>query len=94
MDGSGGLPQLRCGIAQRVFDEKRFAGKPACGVAPVDAKLVLTLDRDVNPRLRRVEVEVARAELHAVAGLDRCSIRQHAVLEAEDLDRAGIDRIV
>src|SRR5262249_30837972 len=94
VDGASCLPQLRCGIAQRVLDEKRFAGKPGRGVALVGVKLVLALDRDVNPGLRRMEVEVSRAELHAVAGLDRGNIAKHAVLEAEHLDRAGIDRTI
>ena len=78
-----------CGIGERFLDEHRLAGQPGRRVALVDVELVLALDRHVDPRLGRMEVEMPRPEMHAVAGLDRGELRQHAVLEAEVLSDPG-----
>src|SRR5262249_56648860 len=60
---------------------------------PVDMQLVLPLDRDVDPGLARVEIEMARAEAEPVAGRDRGEVREHAVLEAEELEGTRILRL-
>ncbi len=60
----------------------------------VDVELVLALNRDIDPWLRRVEVEMPRPEVHAVTGLDRNEICEHAVFEAEGFDRAWVHRVI
>ena len=56
----------------------------------VQVELVLTFHADVDPRPRRMKVEMARTELHAVVGLDGCEVCQHPTAEMVDLDRAGV----
>src|SRR5437660_9856673 len=54
----------------------------------------LALDRHIDPRLRRMKVEMAWPKLHSVPRLDRREIRQHAALETVGLDRTRVHRVV
>jgi len=56
----------------------------------VDVKLVLPLDRDIDPRLKGMEVEMTRAEAKPASRRDRSQARERAALECEELERAGI----
>ena len=94
VDRAGALAQRRFRVGERLLDEDRLAGEAGRRIALVDVELVLALDRHIDPRLGRVEIEMPRAEMHAVARLDRRELRQHAALEGECLDRAGVHRIV
>src|SRR5262249_49983355 len=53
-------------------------------------ELVLPLDRDIDPGLARVEIEMPRPEAKPRSRCDRRQAGQHAALEAEDLDGARI----
>jgi len=56
--------------------------------------LVLRLDRHVDPRFGRMEIEVSRAELFSSVGRDRYLVGQYAVLIVEDFQRARVFRFV
>src|SRR5262249_58687192 len=94
MQRADALTKPRVGVGQRLLDEYWIARKSDLQIAVIDIELVLALDRDVDPRLRRVEVEMPRPELHAVARLDRAKLREHAVAEAVGLQRAWVHRVV
>src|SRR2546425_689187 len=81
------LPERRLRIGERFLHEHRLARKPGCGLSPVDIEFVLALDRHIDPRLRRMKVEMAWPKLHSVPRLDRREIRQHGALETVGLDR-------
>src|ERR1700720_2643527 len=87
---SGGLAYFRFRIGQRILGEHRRAHEAGGRIALIDIKLVLPLYRDEHPGLRRMEVEVARAEAEPIAGRDRGQTAQCAVVEAERLDRAWV----
>src|SRR5207244_11520243 len=55
-----------------------------------DIELVLALERDVHPGLRRMKVEMSRSEAVAAPRSDRRPVRELAVLETENLERTGI----
>src|SRR5262249_69400 len=80
-------------VGQRLLDEQRLMARRAGAIELVDVKLVLPLDRDVDPWLARMEVEMARPETEPVARRDRGEVRERAVLEAKHLERAGILRL-
>src|SRR5262245_17928782 len=91
VDRAGALRRLDVdGIGERLLDERRVAAERAVRRQPVDIELVLPLDRDEHPRLARVEIEMPRPEAEPAAGRDRGEVGQRAVLEAVDLERAGI----
>src|SRR5262245_1358188 len=77
----------RLGQRVRAKGDRRI--DPA-GVHPVGVHLVLGLDRDVHPGLRRMEIEMPRPEVPASVGGDRYPFGQDAVLVVEDLERAGV----
>jgi hypothetical protein len=52
--------------------------------------LILTLDRDEHPRLLWMKIEVPWPKAEAGARRDRRLVREYAIVEAEDLERAGI----
>ena len=56
-------------------------------------ELALALDREKHPRPAGMKVEMARTEAQ-VAGRDRGEVGQHAVGEAEHLERAGLFGLV
>ena len=58
-------------VGQRVLDEHRVAREAAAVVELVDIKLVLPLDRDEDPGLGRMKIEMARPKAQPVAGRDR-----------------------
>src|ERR1700680_2629446 len=91
---SGGLAHFRLRIGQRVLDEQRRAREAGDGIALVDMKLVLPLDRDDHPWLRRMEVEMARPKTQPGAGRDRGKAGERAIVKTERLDRAGVFRLV
>src|SRR5580692_4272264 len=91
---SGGLAHLWFRIGQRVLDEHRRAREAGADIALIDIKLVLPLDRDERPRLRPMEIEMARPKTEPGTGRDRGKIGERAVGEAERLDRAGVLRLV
>ena len=93
VDGAGRLPRsdvLRLGERFRAECDLRI--DPAA-FHLVRVHLVLRLDRDVHPRLRRMEIEMPRAEVPAAVRRDRHLVRQHAVLVVEDFQRAGVFRL-
>src|SRR5262245_45328287 len=73
-----------------VLDAQRGRREAAVGRERVDVEPVLALDRHVDPWLARMEVKVARTEAVAGTGGDRRLVAQDTVLEAEDLERAGV----
>src|SRR2546426_698875 len=86
LDG-GALAYRRLGVGERLLDEDGLTGEAGRGIAPIDVKLVLALDRHVDPGLCGVEVEMPRTEMHAIARLDRGKLRQDAILEGKCLER-------
>src|SRR6266699_527540 len=78
------------GVGQGVLDEDRVAVEGAIRLQLVGIELVLPLDRDIDPRLRRVEIEMPRPEAEPRPGRNRREVRQRAALESEELERAGI----
>ena len=76
-------------LAQGVLHEQRCRAQ-ALAIQAIDVELVFPLSRHVDPRLRRVKVQMPRSEAIAPAGGDRHQIRQHAVIEAKDLERPRI----
>src|SRR6266478_7488313 len=67
VDRPGALACRRLGVGERLLDEDGLTGEAGRRIAPVDVKLILALDRHVDPGLGGVEVEMPRAEMHAVA---------------------------
>src|SRR5258705_8999351 len=94
VDSPRTLQERRRRIGERFLDEHRLARKPGCRLSPVNIEFVLALDRHIDPRLRRMKVEMAWSKLHSVPGLDRREIRQHAPLETVGLDRTRVYRVV
>src|SRR5260221_75166 len=94
VDRPDALACRRLGVGERLLDEDGLTGEAGRRIAPVDVKLVLALDRHVDPGLRGVEVQMPRAEMHAVARLDRGKLRQYAILEGKRLERTGVHWIV
>src|SRR5439155_1453781 len=85
---SANVPRL----TERVLHEDRGRTQ-ALTVHAIDIELVFPLARDVDPRLGRVKVEMSWPEAVTAARRDRREIRQHAVLEAEELERRVIVRL-
>jgi hypothetical protein len=83
----GGRSTLR--LAHRRLGVQRGRADPVA-LHLVGQHLVVPLHRHIHPRLRRMEVHVARTETRPVA--DRSFIRELAVGEAEQLERARIFR--
>src|SRR5262245_9033153 len=94
VDRAGSLRERRVRIRECLLHKHRVARDSCSGVSPVDIQLVLALDGDIDPRLRRMKVQVTRTEMLSISGLDSSKICQHAVVEAERLNRTRIDRIV
>src|SRR5215813_9937821 len=78
------------GVGQGVLDEDRVAAEGAVRLQLIGIELVLPLDRDIDPRLGGVEIEMPRPEAEPSPGRNRCEVRQRAALEFEELERAGI----
>src|SRR5262245_65035551 len=78
------------GVGQGVLDEDRVAPEGAIRLQLVGIEFVLPLDRDINPRLRRMEIEMPRPEAEPGSGRNRREVRQRAARESEELERAGI----
>ena len=79
-------------FGQRARDKGRIRREPAV-LHREHHHLVLRLDRDINPRLGRVKIEVPRPEFLAAVRRDRDFVAQDAVLVVEDLQRAGVFRL-
>src|SRR5205814_7502445 len=94
MDRSRALTCRRLGIRQSILHKKRVPRQAGGVIERIDVELVLALDRDKGPGFDGVKVEMARAEAETVAARDRRQVSQHAILECECLDRAGILRLV
>ena len=93
VDGPRALRHGRVGIGQRVFVEQRIAAKAGLAIEGIDIELVLPLHGNKHPRLGRMKIEMPWPEAEPVAGRDGGEIAQHAIVEAECLDRAGILRL-
>src|SRR5262249_32033652 len=76
-------------LGQRFRAEGDLRIDPA-GFHLVRVHLVLGLDRDVHPGLRRMKIEMPRPEISASVGGDRHLVGQDTVLVVEDLERAGV----
>src|SRR5580704_15039368 len=90
MDRAGALLEFGLGIGERRLHEQRIAGEAGRGIEPIDIEPALPLDRDEDPGLARMEIEMARPEAEPRSRLDRREIGEDAVLEAKGLDRARI----
>src|SRR6516164_3416504 len=76
------------GVGQGVLDEDRVAAEGAVRLQLVGIELVLPLDRDIDPGLRGMEIEMPRPEAEPGSRRDRSQIRQRTALESEELERA------
>ena len=78
---------------QRVLAKarRRPTARHSCEFEHVER--VLPLQRHIDPRLRRMEIQMPRPEAIAAIGRDRYSVAQHAVVEVEHLQRAGLFRL-
>ncbi len=76
-------------LGQRFRAEGDLRIDPA-GFHLVRVHLVLGLDRDVHPGLRRMKIEMPRPEVSSSVGGDRHLVRQYAVLVVENFERAGV----
>src|SRR5438034_2528961 len=81
------------GIGQGILDEDRVAAEAAVRLQLVGVELVLPLDRNVDPGLRGMEIEMPRPEAKPGSRRDRSQIRQRTAFESEELERAGILRL-
>ena len=94
VDRSGALRRRRCGIRQRVLDEHRVAGqgryrrrayrRRACSAARSKQRPRACSDGSRDG--------AARSRAHCRGAIE-ARLRQHAIVEAECLDRAGIFRL-
>src|SRR5580704_5276162 len=80
------------GIRQGFLGKQRLGHEIAVALELVDDELVLPLDRQIDPRLPRMDVEMPRPEAVAAVRLDLSHVRQHAVLESVDMQRTGVLR--
>src|SRR5262245_18427267 len=78
------------GVGQALLHEQRTAAQHAVGLKLVGIEVVLPLDRDIDPRLARMKIEMARPEAQAARGCHRSEVLQRAVLECEELERARV----
>src|SRR5262245_18806046 len=78
------------GIRQRVLHEERLATQHAVGLKLVGIEFVLSLDRNIDPRLTRVKIEMPRSEAQTARRRDRSEVCQRAVLECEELEGARV----
>src|SRR5580704_341085 len=74
-------------IAQSLLGEQRLGIKIAVRLELVDDELALPFDRQIDPRLGRMEVEMPRSEAVAAVRLDFSQVRQHAVVETANMQR-------
>src|SRR5437016_12390388 len=65
------------------FPAERGRRGEGVAVEPEHVELVLALERHVDPRLRRMEIEMPRPEAVAAVGRDRDAVRQQPVFVAE-----------
>jgi len=77
------------GLGERVLLEHRLPEQRA-GLELEHVEPVLPLERNVDPGLRRMEIEVARPKTVAAIWRDRCLVGQHAVTVIEHLQRARL----
>src|SRR5262245_53981546 len=61
------------GVGHGRLHEPRTAAQHAVGLKVVGVELVLPLDRDIDPRLARMKIEMARPEAQAARGCHRSS---------------------
>src|SRR5512141_1025182 len=95
MDGSGGLPGVDVGgVRQAVLGEERDGVEGSTRQFPVDLELALAFQRNEDPRLREVEIQMAGLEVEAAAGSDRKTVGECSVLVAENFERAGVFGLV
>src|SRR5215510_7428146 len=80
-------------VGQRVLDEHRIVLQRAVRSKVEDIELVLPLDRDKDPRLRGMEIEVPRSEAAPGSRRDRGEVGQSAAVDRKDLERARIFRL-
>src|SRR5580692_7169466 len=72
-------------IGQGFLGEQRLGVEIAVRLELVDDELALPFDRQIDPRLSRMEVEVPRPEAIAAVRLDLSQVRQHAVVETVNM---------
>src|SRR5262245_65204734 len=83
VDGARALRRFDVGgVGQGVLDEDRVAAEGAVRLRLVGIELVLPLDRDIDPRLGRVEIEMPRSEAESSPGRNRRQVRQRAAPES------------
>src|SRR5580704_8881262 len=80
-------------IAQGFLGEQRLGVEIAVRLELVDDELALPFDRQIDPRLGRMEVEVPRSKSIAAVRLDLSQVRQYAVIETIYMQRTGIFRL-
>src|SRR4051812_18386796 len=79
-------------LGQGASDKGRHRREPAI-LYREHHHLVLRLNRDIDPRFGRVEIEMPRPEFLAAVRCDRDFVAQDPVLVVEDLQRAGVLRL-
>src|SRR6202042_3858181 len=73
--------------------EQRLWIEIAVRLELVHDELALPFDRQIDPRLGRMEVEVPRPESVAAVRLNLSQVRQHAVVETVNMQRTGVFRL-
>src|SRR5271166_1819259 len=80
------------GIRQGFLAEQRLGHEIAVALELVDDQFVLPLDRQIDPRLAGMDVEMPRPEAVAAVRLDLSHVREEPVLESVDMQRTGVLR--
>src|SRR5437763_1430712 len=90
---ASGLPPTNvAGLGQRFIAEDRRRRKPAIGNRE-HVEFVLALERNIDPRLGRVEVEMPRSEAVPAVWRYRHLVGQQPVSVLEDLERSRLFRL-
>ena len=78
------------GVGQAVLGKESDGVERSVRQFPVDLELALAFERNENPGLRGVEIQMTGLEVKATVGSDRQTVGKHAVVIAENFDRAGV----
>ena len=79
-------------VAEARLHEPRRGRELPIGLKIVEVYLVLPLDRDIDPRFGRMEIQMARAEAETGAGPDRLKRSEDSIVETEDVNRTRVLR--
>src|SRR5439155_27043438 len=82
--------ELAGGVRQGGLREQRLRRNISIRHHLVDNQLILTFDRQVDPGLRGMNVQVPATETVTTVRRNLAPMREHAVLEIVDVERARI----